>query len=492
MIKISQKKLLEVPAQWYNVPVFEGVKGQFTESLYGSFAAEFEKLYSKKEISAEAGAKTVITVSTRTGLKKIIFSGLGVPDKITHEKIRRAAGAAVSHAMAAKAESFASTLWSREEKKAAAQLEGMLLASYVFDKYKNKKTQRIKDFYITAPGAGAGQYARAAAEAVQAVFLVRDLANSPANAVTPTALEQAARMIAKKQRKIRVKALSLQEAKKAGLKAFYAVARGSSEPAKFIIMEYKNGGSKKPLVFIGKGITFDTGGISLKPQASGGSKIEHMKFDMSGAATVIALMGLIAQSKIKANVVCIAPCTENMPDGNAYKPGDVIESLSGRTIEVISTDAEGRMVLCDAITYAQRFKPAFIVDIATLTGACMIALGKEAAGLMGTSEKLLAIMKKAGEDTGERVWELPLWNEYAELIKTPYADMKNIGDGGAGTIVGGIFLRQFAENTPWLHVDIANTAYGIKNRPYIKEGSSGFGLRLLFDFLKKYLKEGSK
>ena len=326
---------------------------------------------------------------------------------------------------------------------------------------------------------------------VDAVFFAKNLMNGPGNYTTPTKFAQVATASAKLSKKIKLNIFELSETKKMGMGAFYSVAKGSEEPAKFIVAEYKGAvATKKPIVFVGKGITFDSGGISLKPQSSSMSNIEDMKFDMSGAAAVIALMRIIAIRQLPINAVFIAPVTENLPSGNAFKPGDVLTSMSGKTIEVISTDAEGRLILCDALFYAQKYKPALIVDIATLTGACVMALGKYATGLMANENAFTEHMKKAGEDTGERVWQLPMFEEYGESLKSRYADMKNIGSGGAGTIIAGLFLKEFIGNYPWIHLDIAGTAYGIKNKSYIPDGVAATGVRLLYDFTKKILKGG--
>jgi leucyl aminopeptidase len=315
--------------------------------------------------------------------------------------------------------------------------------------------------------------------------------NGPGNYSTPAKIADAAKKVAAGDKRIKLKVYSLEEAKKMGMGSFYSVAKGSEEPAKFIVAEYKGApASKKKGVFVGKGITFDSGGISLKPQVSGSSMIEDMKFDMSGAASVIALMKIISGLNMKINAVFIAPVTENLPSGKAYKPGDVLTSMSGKTIEVISTDAEGRLILCDALYFAQKYSPAFIVDIATLTGACVMALGHFATGLMGNDETIKTMMKKAGETSGETVWELPMLEEYAETLKSKYADIKNIGEGGAGTSVAGLFLKEFVGDYPWVHLDIAGTAYGIKNKSYIPDGVAATGVRLMYEFTKNAVNGG--
>jgi len=262
--------------------------------------------------------------------------------------------------------------------------------------------------------------------------------------------------------------------------AFLSVAKGSDEPCRFIVLEY--GGGKKterPVVLVGKAVTFDSGGISIKPSA----KMEEMKYDMSGGAAVLGVMKAIGELRTKVNVIGIIPATENLPSGKASKPGDVVKSLSGQTIEIISTDAEGRMLLCDALNYGLRYKPRFMIDLATLTGACIVALGSHAVGLMGNDADIIERLKKAGDESGERLWELPLWDEYNDSIKSDVADMKNVGNRSAGTIVGGIFLKRFVGDTPWAHLDIAGTAWADKPSAYRPKGATGVGVRLILRLL---------
>ena len=316
----------------------------------------------------------------------------------------------------------------------------------------------------------------------RAVYLARTLVSLPANKKTPTILAKQAQAIAK-ENKLKFRVITEVQARKMGMGAFLAVAQGSREPAKMIILGYRGNPSfGAPIVIIGKGITFDSGGISLKSP----NKMEQMKDDMAGGAVVMGTIQAVAQMKLSLNVVGIIPATENLPGGKAYKPGDVLTSLSGQTIEVISTDAEGRLVLADALTYAERYTPKAIVDLATLTGACITALGDYVAGIMGNDHVLLNKVKAASDKTGEKVWELPLWEEYFEYLKSDIADFKNVGTRAAGTITGGMFLKKFVYDTPWVHVDIAGPTWYEKEKPYIPKGASGFGVRLLVQFLKDW------
>lgn len=486
-ISASNKGLFDTVADIYIVPVFKGLKKQFTTQLYGGLAAKINVLYNTGAIKDEYKKKAFFSPELKGQMKKIFFIGLGEMEKLDFEKIREAAGFAVKEAKALGARTAASAAFADNEKGFTAQVEGFLLANYAYDELKTKKDEPLNTMVIVSAGINAKKVIDETSVVADAVFFAKDLMNGPGNLTIPAKIAAAAAQSAKLSKKIKIKIFELADIKKMKMGAFYSVAKGSTEPAKFIVAEYKGSSlSKKPVVFIGKGITFDSGGISLKPPAN----MEDMKFDMSGAAAVLALMRILAIRNVPINAVFIAPVTENLPSGRSYKPGDVLTAMSGKTIEVISTDAEGRLLLCDSIFYAQKYKPALIVDIATLTGACVVALGKYATGLMSNENDFTEVMKKAGEDTGERVWQLPMFEEYAEFLKSKYADIKNIGSEGAGTIAAGLFLKEFTGGYPWIHLDIAGTAYGVKNKSYIPDGVAATGVRLLYDFTKKILKGG--
>ncbi len=305
--------------------------------------------------------------------------------------------------------------------------------------------------------------------------LAKDLGNLPGNHCTPTHLAETAESLGK-QYKFDVEVLERDDMEKLGMGSFLSVARGSHQPPKFIVMHYKGGKAKaKPVVLVGKGITFDTGGISLKPAA----EMDEMKFDMCGAASVLGTFKAVAQMGLPINLVGLVPTTENMPGGGATKPGDVVTSMSGQTIEVLNTDAEGRLILCDALTYAERFKPACVIDIATLTGACVVALGKIPSGLLANDDELAAEILRRGTESGDRAWQLPLWDEYQELLKSNFADMGNIGGRYAGTITAACFLSRFAKAYKWAHLDIAGTAWVSGDA----KGATGRPVPLLSSFL---------
>ena len=307
--------------------------------------------------------------------------------------------------------------------------------------------------------------------------LTRDLGNLPPNLCTPVHLAETAQAVGKDWG-LKVRVLDRADMEKLGMGALLAVAAGSHRPPQFIIMEYAGGKARaKPVVLVGKGITFDTGGISLKPAP----EMDEMKFDMCGAASVLGTMRALAEMKLPLNVVALIPTCENMPGGGATRPGDVVKSLSGQTIEILNTDAEGRLILCDALTYAERFEPAVVVDVATLTGACVIALGHEAAGLMANDELLRNELQAAGDYSGDRAWPLPLWEEYQEGLKSNFADMANVAGRPAGTITAASFLAYYTKRYRWAHLDIAGVAW----RSGKEKGATGRPVRLFCRFLQQ-------
>ena len=309
----------------------------------------------------------------------------------------------------------------------------------------------------------------------EGVTLARELANRPANHCTPTHLAQEAHQLAQDWG-VKVQVLERKDAEKLGMGSFLAVAQGSEQPPKFLVLEYHGGDAKSaPVVLVGKGITFDTGGISLKPAP----EMDEMKFDMGGAASVLGTFRAIAQIKPKINVVGLIPACENMPSGRAVKPGDVVNSMSGQTIEILNTDAEGRLILCDALTYAERFKPEAVIDIATLTGACVIALGHHRSGMYSTDEALATDLQRCGDETGDLVWRMPLDEEYDEALKSNFADVANVGGRAGGSITAAMFLKRFASKYPWAHLDIAGTAW----KSGAAKGGTGRPVSLLTQFL---------
>ena len=365
---------------------------------------------------------------------------------------------------------------------------GLLLGVYEFNELKTRERDKIKEIgegillgETPEEIKGIGDGAKAGRIISEAVYMARDLVNGPSNRVTPTVLAEKAEEIARTHG-LEIQVLEGSQADALGMGAFAAVARGSHEPAKFITLEYNKGQAFDTIALVGKGITFDSGGISLKPSEG----MERMKDDMSGAAAVLGAVEVAVRLQLPLRLVGIIPATENLPGGKAYKPGDVLKTLSGQTVEVISTDAEGRLILCDALTYSLRYQPKAILDLATLTGACVIALGNYVSGIMGNDEALLKRVEEASARTGEKVWRLPLWDEYFDYLKSDTADFRNVGTRAAGAIIGGIFLSKFVEKIPWVHIDIAGPASIEKDRPYVPKGGTGFGVRLLVQMLRDW------
>ncbi|MFV8782200.1 leucyl aminopeptidase [Microbulbifer sp. SA54] len=306
--------------------------------------------------------------------------------------------------------------------------------------------------------------------------IARELGNLPGNICTPSYLASEAKALAKKHAKLTTTVLDNKKMESMGMGAFMSVAKGSDEPAALIAMNYKGGKTgDKPIVLVGKGITFDTGGISLKP----GMAMDEMKFDMCGAASVFGVMHALVEMQAPVNVVCIVAAAENMPSGRASKPGDIVTSMAGKTIEILNTDAEGRLVLCDALTYAGKFKPSVVIDVATLTGACVIALGNHATGLYANQDKLAQDLLAAGETTGDRAWQMPLWDEYHTALKSNFADLQNIGGREAGSVTAACFLSQFATEYNWAHLDIAGSAWNSG----AAKGATGRPVPLLLQYI---------
>ena len=504
MIKINQKIdfPLEHSTECLILPCMEVKKpNTLLKEIDNKLQGTIVEAIDQKRFSGKPGQTLLLNSKGVVKASNLLLVGVGKTKEVTPEKICQAAATAVKLAEGCKFKSVSADLGILEViakgkaglygELAGAIAEGAGLALYHFDNYKSKDEKddppsRIEK--LTLLTSSKSRYVSTekaivrAEKIIGAVHTARDLISHPGNTVTPTYLAEHAKKMAR-QNKITCKVLGQKEMEKLGMGSLLGVSQGSDEPPALIVLEYNGGGKKKaPSIIVGKGVTFDTGGISLKPGAS----MDEMKMDMSGAATTLATLQLVASLKIKANVVGIVAAAENMPSGSAIKPGDILKSMSGKTIEVLNTDAEGRLVLADALTYAQRYKPKEVIDLATLTGAVLHALGHQAAAVIGNNSVMIEKLKEAGNSTGERVWELPLWEEYEKATKSDIADLKNIASPGvgAGTIMGAAFLKAFAGEQPWTHIDIAGTAWGF-DRPYTNKGASGFGVRLLLRYLEK-------
>jgi len=428
--------------------------------------------------------------------KRIALVGLGKQKEFNLEKLRAAFAKVMRHLRGMNVKEASTSvnlnlIPGKKDQIVQAAVEGALLGLYQYTPYKTVGREEFKEMDEFNIIADAKEYAviepsvKKAKIIADAVCFVRDMISAPSNEMTPSIMAQKAQEVAKRKN-VTCTVLDRKKMQELGMNALLAVASGSQEEPKFIILEY-SGGRKKdaPVVLVGKGLTFDSGGISLKPS----DKMEEMKTDMSGGAAVIAALRAAADLKLPLNIVGLVPATENLPDGRAYKPGDILRSYSGKTIEVLNTDAEGRLVLADTLAYSARFRPAAVVDVATLTGACVIALGEEVIGMLGTDEELKREIRNAGEKTGERVWELPLWENYHEQIKSDIADYKNTGGRPAGTITAAAFLSKFVGDFPWVHLDIAGPAWTTKDKAYIPKGASGIPVRLLVEFLRGRAKQ---
>lgn len=353
---------------------------------------------------------------------------------------------------------------------------------YRFDRFKSKKDEvkrplkKLSLFVDRRADLADAETALAQGQAIAAgMSLAKDLGNLPANVCTPSYLAEQAKALTR-EGGLKAEVLEKKDMEKLGMGSLLSVARGSRQPPKFIVLRHNGGKARqKPIVLIGKGITFDSGGISLKP----GAEMDEMKYDMSGAASVLGTMKALAKMKLPLNVIGLVPTAENMPGGDASRPGDIVTSMSGQTIEILNTDAEGRLILCDALTYAERFDPECVIDVATLTGACVIALGHVATGLFANDDKLARELLSAGEDAWDRAWHMPVWEDYQEQLKSPFADMANIGGRPAGSITAACFLSRYAKKFAWAHLDIAGTGW----KSGKEKGSTGRPVPLLTHFL---------
>ncbi|HIP96676.1 MAG TPA: leucyl aminopeptidase [Anaerolineae bacterium] len=481
------------------VNLFEGVNepGGATGAVDKALGGQIRALIAAGDFRGKRNETAVLYPAGTIPAQRVLVVGLGKEEKFDLDGVRQAAGAAAKKARDLGVTRFSTIVHGGGragldlEDAAQAVVEGTILASYRFREHKTEldEDERPDVEMVTLVEFSAEKVpvvergARAGQAVAEAVSMTRDLVNQPANYATPTALAEVAQKLAG-DFGLRCQVLDREQMAELGMGALLGVAQGSEQPPKFIILEHNAGRDDlDTIVLVGKGITFDSGGISIKP----GEHMEAMKADMAGAAAVMGALRAAAALDIPLHVVGLMPATENLPSGRAIKPGDVLKSLSGLTIEVINTDAEGRLILADALAYAQRYQPKAVVDVATLTGACVVALGKITTGLMGTDPDLVARIKAASEKTAEKVWELPLFEEYGEQLKSDVADVKNVGGRPAGAITAAYFLSKFAKGMPWAHLDIAGKALSDKERnPYTPKGATGVGVRLFVQLLRDW------
>jgi len=487
MLYLTTKDLAKANIEALVVPVCEDHEIH-TGRVLVTLSKEAKKL---TEFKGESADDITLYHSRAVNARRVIFLGLGKREEIKIDALRRLAGKAVRKCIkkGLKEVLFAVPSAGRIKLDTAAVLEALLegayLGNHLFDKYKKEKKKKpLKKISLnTTPGiARRHRHLRDRVEAVcDATILARDWVSTPSNDKTPKLFAQSVAAKARKEN-LKVVVLDEKELKKKKFGAMLAVAAGSKADPRMIFLEYNPRGAKGSIAFIGKGVTFDSGGINLKPSGA----IEDMKMDMAGGAAVAAAMIAIARIKPKVKVVGAIPVVENMPSGTATRPGDIIRSYAGKTIEVGNTDAEGRLILVDALSYViKKYHPEKIIDLATLTGACIMALGEKIAGVFSTDDGLAADIIRSGENTHERCWHMPLPDDYKELNKSSFADIKNLPSSRyGGAITAALFLASFVDGTPWAHLDIAGPAYAQKEDAYISAGGTGFGVRLLCDLVK--------
>lgn len=490
-IKISGKQISEIQGDVFIVPVFEGDapnRGAFAvlnEATGGLLASLFES----SEVKARRDHSILLHTNASQTAKRILFYGAGKAEALSALALQRLAAAAIRKLLAYNFSSVAFLLTPPLENSLSVQAlaEGAILGQVKGNLYHTEGDDagEIKSLEFICESADADSLSQAITTAkvmAEAANFARRLTFEPGNELTPTKLaEHAAEMAAREGLACTV--MDEGEMKQLGMGALLGVSRGSEEPAKLIILRHEPEGAdaEQLIALVGKGITFDSGGISIKP-ANG---MEEMKNDMGGGAAVLGAMQIIARLQPKARVLGVVAASENMPSGRAYKPGDVLRSFSGKTIEVINTDAEGRLVLADAITYSINQGATQIIDAATLTGACVIALGDVRAAVMGTDQQLIDDLLAAGETCGERLWQMPIEKEYGDMIRSDIADVKNSGGRYAGAITAGMFLKMFAGSTAWAHLDIAGPVWYEEEKPFMAKGATGFGARLLASYVLK-------
>ena len=498
-IRVVTGNITELAVDAIIVNLFEGIKspGGATGAADKALDGAISSLIAKGQIKGKLNETTIIHTLGKIVPDMVLVVGLGKKKDFNPEKVRQVTAAACNSLRSANVQKIATILHGAgaggiaPQAAAQAVTEGSLLGLYTFKQHKSKKTDKkeIKEIFIVEREKRSISKLKAAVNKgtvmAKASILARDLVNQPSNFMTPTDMAAKAREIAERWG-LGIEVLEREHMIELGMGGLLGVAQGSHQPPKFIILIYKGDeNSGKTLGIVGKGITFDSGGVSLKPS----DKMDEMKGDMAGGASVIAIMSAIGQLKPKINVTGLIPSTENMPGGTAYKPGDVIKAMNGKTIEVLNTDAEGRLILADALSYAQKHGLSPIVDIATLTGACHVALGDICTGAFSNNQTIANKVIRASEETGERIWQMPMYDDYSELIKSDIADIKNTGGRGGGAITAAKFLAEFVGKTPWIHLDIAGTFLLNKDRGYWPKGATGIPVRTLVNLILALAKE---
>ena len=496
-VQASAKNYLEEDVQAIAVAVFKDERADegFLKELDEAAAGVIKSIIESEELKGKEGDTVYVHLASGGGklrAQRLLLIGVGERAEYTNAQVSQMAGTAVRYLRSKNIKTVAivSRAEGDAEKAAAAAAEGAVTGLFEPDKYRtvDKEERTIERLVVIHDGADQDALSRGVERGRiigESINFTRDLANEPGANMTPTDMADRARQIAE-EFGLNIDVLDESRMEQEGMGALLSVSRGSEEPAKLIILRYTPREATEQqdgnlLAFVGKGITFDSGGISLKP----GENMELMKYDMSGGATVLGAMRAIAQLKPSISVLGVVPSSENLPSGKATKPGDVVTAMSGKTIEIINTDAEGRLILSDAICYAKKLGAKRIIDMATLTGAVSIALGDVNTAVLGTDQQLIDEIIAAGREVGEKFWQLPLDKEYTKQIKSDIADIKNVGGRKAGTITAAAFLKEFAEGVSWAHLDIAGTAWGDEAKPYRAKGPTGVAVRTLLNIVDR-------
>jgi leucyl aminopeptidase len=483
------------------VACFEGGKlSAAANAINAADAKQLETLLKREKFDGKAGQSLLLLNPQGIAAERLLVIGLGAIDKqgcVSSDNFRKALqkipdGLKATHCSDLSIILSDISVSGKDAEWQARQTVEILIASqHRADSLKSKPAEpsfvlkKVTLGFTKTTSASASKGIAIGQSIAKGVDLARELGNLPGNVCTPTYLASEAKRLARGQTRLSVKVLEEKDMKVLGMGSLLSVSAGSDQPAKFIIMEYKGGNKKDaPIALVGKGITFDTGGISLKP----GAGMDEMKYDMCGAASVLGTFKTLVELQPAMNVVGIIAASENMPNGSATKPGDIVTSMAGLTIEVLNTDAEGRLVLCDALTYTERFKPKAVIDIATLTGACVVALGNHASGLFSNNEDLAQAILKAGQTANDRAWQMPLWDDYQKQLDSNFADIANIGGPAGGSITAACFLSRFTKNFVWAHLDIAGTAW----LSGAAKGATGRPVPLLVQYLLDSLPSTAK
>lgn len=493
-VKVKPGTLQEEPCEIGALYLFEDAPlGPLVEALDKALDGAISRLLKSGEFVPGLNKSYLLHTYDKVPAKRLLLLGLGKEKDFSPEKLRQATATAAREARDLGLKELTLSLrpivFNDVPKTSQAIVEGALLGLYRFVRFKHpEKAEEKKELRSLTLLVEEGRQLKEAKEGAkrgeiisEAACFTRDLVNLPSNEATPAMLAKTARDMAR-ELGLKVGVWSGNAVERLGMGGIISVGKGSNNPPQFVTLEYGRKGRGDTVALVGKGVTFDSGGISIKPSR----EMDKMKGDMAGAAAVLGAVRALAKLRVPLHVVGLLPLAENMPSGTASRPGDIITCLGGKTVEVITTDAEGRMLVGDALAYALRYKPKAVIDLATLTGACVVALGNFASGMFGNNDELKNRVKEAGEAAWERVWELPLWDEYDELMKSDIADMKNAGPGVAGAIIGACFLKKFVDDYPWVHLDIAGTAWADKTGTYWREGGTGVGVRLLVELLSRW------